>query len=304
MDYIEREGWFETTPRFFKQWLFRETFQLWPDNSIVSEFTYYPPETFRADHGIALGVELLASDSDEPVTVRNTIRFWMLQTSDSPNVTHIRSKCKTGILQIDRDATIDYQNAATCFEALWATICSHFRRTEVPGADKPWRSSEFDAAVRSTKKRLSRVRSEDAFINNILGPLFELMGYDGVTCLHHTGRSEDGKDIVFYERDRLGGCTYYAVVACVGRIHANSKTQGSGHYKKIIDQVDKCFAVPYTNYDAKGEFFIDKVIVACSANITEPALKLFHAWEKQAHKHLIFWDAERIAGHQLRSHPK
>lgn len=113
------------------------------------------------------------------------------------------------------------------------------------------------------------------------------------------------EDIVFYERDKLGGFTYYAVVACVGKIHATSskaKTHGSGHYDKIIDQVEKCFAMPYEDHNSKGEFYIDKVIVACSENITEEATQLLREWEKQNRRRLIFWNAESIAGHKLRLH--
>jgi hypothetical protein len=301
MDYIERGSLFETTPERFRDWLYRETLQQWPDKSIVSEFTSYPPEPFRVEDGIALGVELLPSGRTEPVTVQNAIRFWMLQTSESPNVTRIRTKCKTGVLQIDRDATIDFQKAADCFERLWATIYSEFRRAEVSGAHESLRSSEFDAAVRSVVEKLSQVKSEDDFISYVLKPMFEVMGYEGVTCLHHTGSPEYGKDIVFYEPDRLGGDTHYAVVACVGRIHADSsKTQVSGHYQKIRDQVKKCFLEPYEDHDRKGEFHIDKVIVACSANITPEAQQYLREWEKKARRHLIFWDAERIAGQKYR----
>ncbi len=76
------------------------------------------------------------------------------------------------------------------------------------------RSDEFDASAQRIVSELSKVTSEDVFINEVLKPLFEALGYEGVTCLHHTGRAEHGKDIVFYEKDRLGGFTFYAVVAC------------------------------------------------------------------------------------------
>jgi hypothetical protein len=169
------------------------------------------------------------------------------------------------------------------------------------------RSNEFDNAVRTFVDELSGVGSENDFIYNILKPLFDAMGYEGVTCLHHTGRHEYGKDIVFYERDKLGGFTYYAVVACISKIHATSsraKTRDSGHYQKIIDQVEKCFSMPYEDYNLKGEFYIDKVIVACAGIITEEAMKLFREWENRKRRRLIFLNAESIAGHKLRLHIK
>ena len=96
------------------------------------------------------------------------------------------------------------------------------------------------------------IRSEDEFIADVLVPLFISLGFEGVTALHHTGRTEYGKDIVFYARDALDGVTYYAVVACVGKIHSNSShSRSSGHCDKILDQIKKCFELPYTDYNLK-----------------------------------------------------
>ena len=103
---------------------------------------------------------------------------------------------------------------------------------------------------------------------------------------------------MFYERDRLEGLTFYAVVACTGKIHATSsraQTRDSGHWHKILDQVEKCFMLPYVDHNLKGDFLIDKVIVACSGTITDDAMRLLREWEKRERRHLIFLDAPRIA---------
>src|SRR3989442_15683062 len=113
---------------------------------------------------------------------------------------------------------------------------------------------------------------------------------------------EHGKDMVFYERDNLGGFTIYAVVACTGCIHSNSsKTRDSGHYRKILDQVHKCFELPYSDPNLKAKLYVDKVIVTCSESITDEAMDLVRQWEDQSRRRLIFLDAESIAGHKLRS---
>lgn len=164
-------------------------------------------------------------------------------------------------------------------------------------------SEEFDACVQSIAGKISRIQSEDEFIIDILKPLFDALGYEGVTVLHHTGTPEHGKDIVFYERDRLGGFTFYAVVACAGKVHAKSskaQTRDPGHYAKILDQIKKCFDLPYNDPNLKGDFYVDKVIVACSDSITDEALKLLRAWEDRERRRLIFLDSPRIAGHKLR----
>jgi hypothetical protein len=132
------------------------------------------------------------------------------------------------------------------------------------------------------------------------------MGYEGVTVLHHDRLLEHGKDIVFHERENLGGgFTIYAVVACVGNIHSNSsKATDSAHYRKILDQVHKCFEIPFTDHNLKADLYVDKVIVACSGRIGDGAMALLRAWEGQHRRRLIFLDAQKIAGHKLRLHAK
>ncbi|MFL5705228.1 MAG: HNH endonuclease, partial [Ktedonobacteraceae bacterium] len=97
----------------------------------------------------------------------------------------------------------------------------------------------FDDELSEAKKQIKAQKNEDDFINNVLRPIFVFLGFDGITVLHHSGNTEYGKDIVFYQRDALGSFIFYAVVACNTRIHAlSSKTNASGHYDKIIDQVN------------------------------------------------------------------
>ena len=120
------------------------------------------------------------------------------------------------------------------------------------------------------------------------------MGFEGITVLHHSGRPDHGKDIVFYERVRLGGFTWYAVVACIGKIHAQSSKASlvdSGHYDKILDQVKRSFALPYEDHNLKGKFYIDKVVVACSESITDEAIRMFRAWEDSERRRLLFLSA-------------
>ncbi len=155
----------------------------------------------------------------------------------------------------------------------------------------------FDTVTTRIVRELADLRSEDDFINSYLGPILEWLGFQGITVLHHTGRAEHGKDIVFRDDDRLGGLSFYAVVATRNKIHANSaKTSGSGHYAKILDQVKKCYMMPYKDMNLKSSFFIDKVVVATSDQITEEALLCFREWEDKKRRHLVYWNGPTIAG--------
>lgn len=167
-------------------------------------------------------------------------------------------------------------------------------------------SEDFDKCIALITETLRQIRSEDKFVNETLKPLFDRMGYEGVTVLHHNRLLEHGKDLVFFERESLGGgFTIYAVVACIGSIHSSSsKSNNSAHYQKILDQVHKCFEVPYTDHNMKADLYVDKVVVACSGRIGDGAMALLRAWEDKNRRRLIFLDAQKIAGHKLRLHKK
>lgn len=160
---------------------------------------------------------------------------------------------------------------------------------------------DVDQHVDAILQELEAIRDEGVFLRRTLKPILESLGFQGVTVLHHTSTPERGKDLVFYDRDRLGSLTFFAVVACVGKIHANAaKTSDSGHYQKILDQVAKCFLFPYKDCNLKAQFFIDKVIVACSSVITDEAMEALQLWEEKERRHLIYLPGPDIAGIKLK----
>ncbi len=159
----------------------------------------------------------------------------------------------------------------------------------------------FDSVTTRIVAELAALPSEDDFINRYLKPILEWLGFQGITILHHTGRPEHGKDMVFRDDDRLGGLSFYAVVASRETIHATStRTSDSGHYKKILDQVAKCFMLRHADMNLKSSFFIDKVVIASADAITEEALLCFREWEDRERRHLIYWNGPTIAGMTLK----
>jgi len=151
---------------------------------------------------------------------------------------------------------------------------------------------------------LQAVKNEDEFISTILRPLFLKLGFERVTTLHHAGKYEHGKDMVFYARDRLGSFTVYAVVACCGKIHAtSSRTADAGHYAKLIDQVQKCYSIAWWDHRIKRSTFIDKVIIATPSTITFEAEVAFRSWEEMNRRQLIYLDYEGLVGLMARLKP-
>ena len=159
------------------------------------------------------------------------------------------------------------------------------------------RQMTFDEAFVRAKSRITSAKNEDEFIHDILKPIFDFLGFEGITILHHSGQLERGKDMVFYQKDSIGSFTVYAVVACNAAIHANSsKTSSSGHYDKIIDQVKKCYRFPWKDHNTKRETYVDKIIIATPYKISEEAVDYFSDWEKANKRQLIYLDGDGIAG--------
>lgn len=163
----------------------------------------------------------------------------------------------------------------------------------------------FDADIEEAQLWLQAVKNEDEFIRSILWPIFIALGFEDVTILHHTQLQENGKDMVFYKRDRLGSFTVYAVVACCKKIHANSsRTSDAGHYAKIIDQVRKCCDIAWEDINLKRRSFIDKVVIATPFTIADGAIKAFQSWEEANKRQLIYLYFERLAGMMAELKPK
>lgn len=145
------------------------------------------------------------------------------------------------------------------------------------------------------KARLRAVKDEDDFLGSILLPLFLTLGFEYVTKIHHTGQPERGKDMVFFQRDRLGNFTTYAVVACREKIHTNSsKITDAGHVAKLQDQVRKCFGVGWRDPHLKRTYFIDKVVIATPSTITPEAMEELLEWEQTNKRQLIYLSFEQL----------
>ncbi|PRY03668.1 NACHT domain-containing protein [Pontibacter ummariensis] len=91
-------------------------------------------------------------------------------------------------------------------------------------------------------------------LRELLIILFEELGFKEVT--HSHGPTEFGKDIVFYDVDKLGNEKW---TACV--VKADNVNQSN--YNEIVRQVNECFKRPYNSH-SKGRVRIDEVYVLTS----------------------------------------
>lgn len=94
--------------------------------------------------------------------------------------------------------------------------------------------------------------------------------------------------LCLYKWDALGSFTVYVVVACCRKIHTNSaRTNDSGRYAKVIDQVKNCFDLPWRNHHPtpgwqKQEFILsasmDILIQQCFAHPTTTGGRPLISW--------------------------
>jgi hypothetical protein len=111
-----------------------------------------------------------------------------------------------------------------------------------------------------------RFKDEAEFREKFVKPLFNRLGYYGVSEQH--GTQEFGKDFVFSELHRLGGMRHYAAqVKHEKRINQGASIDG------LLSQVRQAFATPFKRADSPGECHVSSVYVFNSGEITPNAKK-------------------------------
>ena len=129
-------------------------------------------------------------------------------------------------------------------------------------------------------------------LRKILCLLFEHLGLKEVVEAH--GSQEYGKDIVFYDEDKLGNRVWFA---CVVKIHDINQ---SG-FETVTRQVNECFRKKYPSISS-GHVKIDKVYVITSGSFKDNAKTQIAEQIDEKIKEIIWWTdsdiAKRIEKHE------
>jgi hypothetical protein len=144
---------------------------------------------------------------------------------------------------------------------------------------------------RRLRHRISRL-SEDQFVDHVLLPLLDKMGFQRLRRVKFHGRNEFGSDILpFRYTTPLGTVEYYALQAKVTRIHGKSAEQGNAG--ELISQATQAFHVAFVDDIDNERKRIDKFIIATSKAITPDAR---HAIESamEGRRQIVFLDVDRI----------
>jgi hypothetical protein len=122
------------------------------------------------------------------------------------------------------------------------------------------------------RKRIDGL-SEDQFIEHVLLPLLDRMGFQRVRKVRFHGRNEFGSDILpFRYRTPLGTLEYYAVQAKAAIVHGTSAT--SGNAGELISQAIQALSVTFVDDLDNERKTLDKFIIASSKGITPDARRV------------------------------
>ncbi len=132
--------------------------------------------------------------------------------------------------------------------------------------------------------------SEADLRTQVLIPLFEAMGYQGVYH-HHGGASELGKDLVMWKDDPAIGRSYYGVVAKAGDIKGGVT---SSAIQTVLIQIRQSFGKPYTDPHSGEERAITTCFVVTSAGFPKEARDSIRADLGDAHRHVTFHDGASL----------
>jgi hypothetical protein len=142
--------------------------------------------------------------------------------------------------------------------------------------------------------------SEKQFRQDVLIPLFVSMGFQNVIEYH--GAGERGKDIIFYDIDRLGDKVYFGVVVKSEKIHGSIGKSGS-----IADvaftQVLQALNEPYVDVYGLEQLEIGRCLVITSKEIVTTCVEAFFQTLRKHELHRSFrcydgnWVVQQINRH-------
>jgi hypothetical protein len=144
---------------------------------------------------------------------------------------------------------------------------------------------------RRIRKRIDGL-SEDQFIEHVLLPLLDRMGFERIRRVRFHGRNEVGADILpFRYRTPLGTLEYYAVQAKAVVIHGTSAT--SSNAGELISQATQALSVSFVDDLDNERKTLDKFIIATSKGITADARRIIED-AVEGKRRLVFLDVDRI----------
>ena len=134
---------------------------------------------------------------------------------------------------------------------------------------------------------------EDQLSQEVLIPLFKEMGYKDV-FYYHGGSGEKGKDIVFWESDKLGARKNFAVVVKSENISGQAKT-AKGTAGEVATQIQQAFGAEYSDPITTEPQQVHECWVVTSKTIKKESEDAIRSIIKPNYeRHVRFIDGEKL----------
>ena len=198
---------------------------------------------------------------------------------------------------LGRDSVVAY------FDAAGRT---HFRNdgtgassSLLPNQPRPLTKEELDQRTRVAA--YLDAASEDEFIETVLVPLFQRLGFHRVTAPGHKEKAlEFGKDLYMKFQLPTGHWLYFCAQVKRVKLDARGVT-GGANVAEVLNQAKMAIDNPIFDGDTNRKVLLDHLFIISSADITRAA----RAWiveklDKDQRRHIIFMDRDEFLNHAAR----
>lgn len=137
--------------------------------------------------------------------------------------------------------------------------------------------------------------SEDEFIENILQPLFQQLGFIRVSVAGHKDKAlEYGKDIWMKYQLPTTHFLYFGVQVKRTKIDASSKGRNE-NVAEILNQINMMLGHPIWDPETNRQYLVDHVFIISAAEITKQAKNwLGQSLDQVTRRHVMFMDRDDL----------
>lgn len=142
------------------------------------------------------------------------------------------------------------------------------------------------------RKKIQKL-DENSFIDLVLIPLLQYMGYQNVKRVLHHGPNEFGQDIrLFYKVDEFGRRIYYGAQVKAVKI-SSTANDIRGNVAAICNQLDAALNIEFTDDEDNVNKKIDIMMLITSKQINDNAKIFLH--NKYPNRQLLVLDGSKIS---------
>lgn len=170
---------------------------------------------------------------------------------------------------------------------------SHVTTAPLHARRRPWTDAELKK--RTSVAQLLDTASEDDFIEHILQPLFQQLGFIRISVSGHKDKAlEYGKDIWMKYQLPTSHYLYFGVQVKRGKIDSAGKSKNE-NVAEILNQITMMLGHPIWDPETNRENLVDHVFIISASEITKQAKNwLGQNLDRSARRHIMFVDRDDL----------